>query len=97
MPLLKNLIHIPEPLHQGDFVLKLSEGVIHADQTLRDHVVTPQLVDAFSNAPVFIQQAARVIDPRDSWRRLSLPSRVTAAAPALSVAVLEPVVTSRTM
>ena len=48
-------------------MLKLSEGVIHADQTLRDHVVTPQLVDAFSNAPVFIQQAARVIDSRVSW------------------------------
>lgn len=43
MPLLKDLIHIPERMHQGDFVLKLSEGVTHADQTLRDHVVTPQL------------------------------------------------------
>jgi hypothetical protein len=44
VPLLKDLIHIPERVHQGDFVLKLSEGVTHADQTLRDYVVTPQLV-----------------------------------------------------
>jgi hypothetical protein len=59
VPLLKNLIHIPERVHQGDFVLKLSEGVTHADQTLRDYVVTPQLVDAFSNALGFIQQAVQ--------------------------------------
>ena len=59
MPLLKDLITIPERVHQGDFVLKLSEGVSHADQTLRDYVVTPQLVDAFSNALGFIQQAVQ--------------------------------------
>ena len=41
MPLLKDLIAIPERVHQGDFVLKLSEGVIHAEQTLRDYVVGP--------------------------------------------------------
>ena len=57
MTLLKDLIHIPERVHQGDFVLKLSDGVAHADQTLRDYVVTPQLVDSFNNALGFIQQA----------------------------------------
>lgn len=59
MPLLKDLILIPERVHQGDFVLKLSEGVTHADQTLRDYVVTPQLVDAFGNALGFIHQAVQ--------------------------------------
>jgi hypothetical protein len=57
MPLIRELIAIPERVHQGDFVLKLSEGVAHADQTLRDYVVTPQLADAFKNALGFIQQA----------------------------------------
>lgn len=57
MTLLKDLIHIPERVHQGDFVLKLSDGVANADQTLRDYVVTPQLVDSFNNALGFIQQA----------------------------------------
>lgn len=57
MTLLRELIDIPERIHQGDFVLKLSEGVAHADQTLRDYVVTPQLADAFKNALGFIQQA----------------------------------------
>ncbi|BAL23492.1 phage resistance protein [Azoarcus sp. KH32C] len=57
MPLLKDLITIPERVHQGDFVLKLSEGVSHAEQTLRDYVVTPQLAEAFNNALGFIEQA----------------------------------------
>jgi len=57
MPLIKELITIPERVHQGDFVLKLSEGVAHAEQTLRDYVVTPQLADAFGNALGFIEQA----------------------------------------
>lgn len=57
MTFLKDLIHIPERVHQGDFVLKLSEGVTHADATLRDYVVTPQLVDAFDNALGFIKQS----------------------------------------
>jgi hypothetical protein len=59
MPLLKDLIYIPERVHQGDFVLQLSKGVTEPGQTLRDYVVTPQLVDAFSNAMGFIQQAVQ--------------------------------------
>ena len=57
MTMLKDLIQIPERVHQGDFVLKLSEGVTHADQTLRDYVVTPQLAEAFKNALGFVQQS----------------------------------------
>lgn len=57
MTLIKDLINIPERVHQGDFVLKLSEGVSHAEATLRDYVVTPQLVDAFDNALGFIKQS----------------------------------------
>ena len=57
MTLLKDLIDIPERVHQGDFVLKLSEGVTHAEQTLRDYVVTTQLVASFDNALGFIKQA----------------------------------------
>ena len=48
MPLLKDLISIPERVHQGDFVLQLSKGVTEPEQTLRDYVVTPQLVGAFA-------------------------------------------------
>jgi hypothetical protein len=59
MTLLKDLITIPERVHQGDFVLQLSRGVTEPEQTLRDYVVTPQLVDAFANALGFIQQAVQ--------------------------------------
>ncbi|MEY4562235.1 MAG: hypothetical protein RLZZ618_1512 [Pseudomonadota bacterium] len=59
MTLLRNLISIPERVHQGDFVLQLSKGVTEPEQTLRDYVVTPQLVDAFSNALGFVQQAVQ--------------------------------------
>ena len=57
MPLLKDLITIPERVHTGDFVLKLSQGLSQPEQTLRDYVVTPQLAEAFKNALGFIQQA----------------------------------------
>jgi hypothetical protein len=56
--LIKDLIPIPERVHQGDFVLRLSEGVQHAEQTLRDYVVTPQLAAAFENALSFIKSSA---------------------------------------
>lgn len=54
---IRDLIAIPERVHQGDFVLKLSDGVNHAEQTLRDYVVTPQLAESFKNALGFIQQS----------------------------------------
>lgn len=57
MPLLKELIDIPERVHQGDFVLKLTEGIQHAEQTLRDYVVTPQLAASFDAALGFIKSA----------------------------------------
>ena len=57
MTLIRDLISIPERVHQGDFVLKLSEGVTNAESTLRDYVVTPQLVSCFDNALGFVRQA----------------------------------------
>ncbi len=57
MTLMRDIISIPERVHQGDFVLKLTEGVSHAEQTLRDYVVTPQLVQCFDNALGFVRQA----------------------------------------
>jgi hypothetical protein len=58
-PLLRDLITIPERVHQGDFVLKLSEGVsdAHAAETVANYVVTDQLRRAFDEALGFIQRA----------------------------------------
>lgn len=57
MTLIRELIAIPERVHQGDFVLKLSEGVRAAEDTLGNYVVTPQLAQAFDSALAFIQSA----------------------------------------
>lgn len=57
MPLLRELIDIPEKVQSGDFVLNLSTGLEPAaiKQTLDQYVVTPQLVRAFEDALSFIK------------------------------------------
>ncbi|MCX9191369.1 phage resistance protein [Carbonactinospora thermoautotrophica] len=55
--LLRDLIEIPERVHAGDLVLKLSTGVEQASATVRDYVVTPQLAQAFDRALGIIQAA----------------------------------------
>ncbi len=49
---IKDLIDLPEKVHGGDFVLKLTEGVEHPEQTLKPYVVTPQLGECFDAASV---------------------------------------------
>ncbi len=49
-PLLRELIEIPERVHQGDFVLRLTEGVQRRQATLDSYVITPQLRVAFDEA-----------------------------------------------
>ncbi|MHB1122566.1 MAG: phage resistance protein [Ramlibacter sp.] len=71
MTLLKDLIEIPERVHQGDFVLKLADGVTHADKTLRDYVVTPQLAAAFDNALGFIRQAVQANQSKAAYLHAS--------------------------
>jgi hypothetical protein len=56
-PLLRELIDIPERIHQGDFVLRLTEGVERAQATLDSYVITPQLRVAFDEALALIGSA----------------------------------------
>lgn len=53
------VFNIPRAVHQGDFVLRLTEGVDrdHADATLRNYVVTPQLVECFKDALALLRGA----------------------------------------
>src|SRR5436190_1917314 len=60
---IKDLITLPEHVHRGDFVLRLTEGVEKPVDTLRDYVVTPQLVECFDDALRFIKGA---LDARNS-------------------------------
>ena len=57
--LIKELIHIPEKVQRGDFVLSLASGLEAdvIDQTLADYVVTPQLARCFEDALSFIKRS----------------------------------------
>ena len=57
MPLLRDLIDIPESLPANRFVLKLSQGVLDPEGTLRDYVVTEQLARSFDAALAVIRDA----------------------------------------
>ena len=59
MTTIADIFELPERVHQGDFVLRLSEGVERADQTLRDYVVTPQLAGCFEAALSLIGTAVQ--------------------------------------
>ncbi len=57
MAKIADLIDIPARIHQGDFVLKLTEGIQNEDETLKSYVVTPQLARSFDQALGLIQSA----------------------------------------
>lgn len=58
-PTIGDVFNIPRAVHQGDFVLRLTEGVdrSHAESTLRDYVVTPQLQECFKDALTLLRGA----------------------------------------
>ena len=57
MSTIADIFDLPERVHQGDFVLRLAEGVERAEQTLRDYVATPQLAQCFDAALTLIGSA----------------------------------------
>ena len=57
MPTLQDIFDIPEQVHQGDFVLKLSAGGLAPDETVRDYVVTPELARCFDEALGIVKSA----------------------------------------
>jgi hypothetical protein len=57
MPLISDIFDIPTQVHQGDFVLRLTEGVERPADTLSTYVVTPQLVICFDQALSLIKSA----------------------------------------
>ena len=59
MTLLKELIRVPDRVHQGDFVLKLTDGVERPKETLATYVVTPQLRESFDAALSLVGSAVK--------------------------------------
>jgi len=54
---LRDVITIPERVADSDFVMRLSDGVAHAEQTLAEYVVTDSLKRNFAEALGLIAQA----------------------------------------
>jgi len=57
MTLIKDLIDLPDKVHRGDFVLKLSDGVIRPQETVANYVVTQQLANGFDVALSLVRSA----------------------------------------
>jgi hypothetical protein len=57
MTLISELIEIPETVDPGDFVLKLSEGISHADAAVANYVATSALAERFDEALALIKSA----------------------------------------
>lgn len=55
--LLRDLIHIPEAVHQGDLVYRLADAAGDASRTVADYVVTPQLETSFIAAVKLLRSA----------------------------------------
>jgi hypothetical protein len=65
----RELIEIPAQIHKSDFVLNLSEGVegARAQETVRQYVVTPQLVEAYRAALEQVRSSLRDGKSRASY------------------------------
>ena len=57
MTTISDIFNIPTQVHQGDFVLRLTEGVTRPGVTLGTYVVTPQLEVCFDQALGLIKSA----------------------------------------
>src|SRR5437762_1725560 len=55
--MLREVIAIPERVTDSDYVMRLAEGVSHAEQTLADYVVTDSLKVEFGRALGLVAQA----------------------------------------
>ena len=54
---ISELFDLPDYVQRGDFVLRLTEGITKPEETVRNYVVTPQLVESFNAALNLISSA----------------------------------------
>ena len=74
MPLISDIFNIPSQVHQGDCVLRLTEGVERPADTLSTYVVTPQLVVCFDQAPYLIRSALEILSSKGAYLHGSFDS-----------------------
>ena len=54
-----DLFALPAQVHEGDFVLKLTEGLQHPDETAGTYVATDALVDALTQSLTLVDSVLR--------------------------------------
>jgi hypothetical protein len=54
---ISELFDLPDFVQRGDFVLRLTEGITKPEETVRNYVVTPQLVESFNAALNLVSSA----------------------------------------
>src|SRR6266511_3811723 len=77
MTLLADLIEIPEQVHKSDFVISLATAIGDPADTVRDYVVTDQLVHCFDRALSLVATAVA-----DNRSKASYPTSGASTAPA---------------
>lgn len=55
--MLRDAIHVPDAVHDDDFVMRIHEGVPAAEQTLQDYVVTEKIAEAFGEGLSLVKSA----------------------------------------
>ena len=55
--MLRDAIHVPEAVHDDDFVMRIHEGVPAAERTLEDYVVTEKIAEAFGEGLTLVKSA----------------------------------------
>ncbi|MCK9795949.1 hypothetical protein M1843_19560 [Isoptericola sp. 4D.3] len=55
--MLRDAIHVPEAVHDDDFVMRIHEGVPAAERTLKDYVVTEKIAEAFDEGLTLVKSA----------------------------------------
>lgn len=67
MTRIADIFEIPKQVHQGDFVLRLTEGVVDAEGTLKKYVVTPELKRSFDQALSLINSAVEAHSSKGAY------------------------------
>jgi hypothetical protein len=56
---LRDILDLPEQVRKSDFVIRLTEGVAHPAELLRDYAITPDIHAAYDKALGFVGKAIR--------------------------------------
>ncbi len=55
--MLRDAIHVPEAVHDDDFVMRIHEGVPAAERTVRDYVVTEKIAEAVGEGLTLVKSS----------------------------------------